>query len=194
MRGVVAHGHLGRHTLGLERRQGGGEGALRRVEAQRRLEDLADAGQRHLRDRHHLHRHGGAFGDFLAAELAQLVGCHLGAGLELHEGHRHLAGVAVGQADRRGDLDRGMAHQRLLDDDRVDVVAAADDQVLRAPGEPEVAVLVEPAEIARVEPAVGQHRALVVARVEIAWRHLRAPHQHVTDRARRAVAADRAAP
>ena len=76
-----------------------------------------------------------------------------------------------------------MADQRLLDDDRVDVVAAADDQVLRASREPDIAVGVEPAEIARVEPAVGQHRALVVARIEIARRHLRPAHQHMADRA-----------
>ena len=76
-----------------------------------------------------------------------------GAGLELHVGDRHLAGMRVGPADRGGDLHGRMPVQRLFDARRIDVVAAADDQLLLAAGQPEVAVRVLAAEVAGVQPA-----------------------------------------
>ena len=48
---------------------------------------------------------------------------------------------------------RGVVVERLLDLPRVDVVAAADDHVLHAVDDEEVAVLVAVAEVAGVEPA-----------------------------------------
>ena len=49
-----------------------------------------------------------------------------------------------------------MREQRVLDRRRVDVVAAADDQVLGAAGEADEAVVVDGAEVAGVEPAVAE--------------------------------------
>ena len=69
-------------------------------------------------------------------------------------GHRDLAGVPVGAADGRGAADAGVTQQRLLDDPGVDVVAAADDQVLGPAGEVDEAVGVDAAEVAGVQPAV----------------------------------------
>jgi hypothetical protein len=71
-------------------------------------------------------------------------------------------------------------------------MAAADDEILRAPRQPDIALGVEPAEITGVEPAAGQHGTAVMARIEITRGDLRAAHQHVADRAGRAIAADRA--
>ena len=50
-------------------------------------------------------------------------------------------------------LHRRMPRRQLLDPRRMDVVAAADDDVLAAAGDPQIAVGVERAEIAGHEPA-----------------------------------------
>ena len=59
---------------------------------------------------------------------------------------------------------------------RVDVVAAADHEILGATGDPEIAVLIEAAEIAGVDPVPVNERALVVGVVEIAAEHAGAGH------------------
>jgi hypothetical protein len=64
--------------------------------------------------------------------------------------------VGVGPADRRGGLDRGMLEQRVLDRGGIDVVPAADDEVLGTAGEGDEAVVVDRSEIAGVEPAVAE--------------------------------------
>ena len=69
-------------------------------------------------------------------------------------GHRDLAGVPVGASDGRGGADGGVAQQRVLDHPGVDVVAAADDQVLGPAGEVHEAAGVDAAEVAGVQPAV----------------------------------------
>src|ERR1051325_6853800 len=53
-----------------------------------------------------------------------------------------------------------VAHREILDPRRVDVVAAADDQVLLAPDDFEAALGVEAAEIAAHEPALAVERFL----------------------------------
>ena len=73
--------------------------------------------------------------------------------LQLHVGDRQLAGIGVGLADHRGEADGGMLEDDLLDRRRIDVVAAADHEVLGAAGDPEVAVGIETAEVAGVDPA-----------------------------------------
>ena len=62
--------------------------------------------------------------------------------------------MRVGTSDGRGGGDRRVAQQRVLDDRRVDVVAAADDQVLGPAGEVDEAVGVDPGQVAGVQPAV----------------------------------------
>ena len=66
-----------------------------------------------------------------------------------------LAEPRVRDRDRGDALDRRMPHGEGLDARRIDVVAAADDDVLLAAGDAQVAVRVEPAEIAGHEPAVA---------------------------------------
>ena len=65
--------------------------------------------------------------------------------LQLHVADWQLAGIGIGLADDRGKADGGMLEQDFLDGSGIDVVAAADDEVLGAAGDPEKAVFVETA-------------------------------------------------
>ena len=70
--------------------------------------------------------------------------------------------------------------QQVLDLARRDVEAAADDDLLRAPDDREVAVVVEHAGVAGVQPpVVGEDRALALGVVEEADAHVRATHHHL---------------
>ncbi len=71
---------------------------------------------------------------------------------------RDLAEALVGQAEHRAFGNVGMGVDRLLDLDAGDVLAAADDDVLLAVDDEQIAVLVEIAEVAGEEIAVGAHR------------------------------------
>ncbi len=82
-----------------------------------------------------------------------------------HERHGPLAEVIVGAANDADVLDGRAAAQHVLDLEGVDVAAAADDRVLDAPGDVQVAVLIKPAEVAEVRPAVFGVRRLVLAPV-----------------------------
>ena len=75
-----------------------------------------------------------------------------------------------------------MLRERLLDLDRIDVLAAADDHVLDPVGEEKVALLVNVAAVAGAEPAVRrQRRRRLVRPVEVARRHVRRPQPHLAD-------------
>ena len=91
--------------------------------------------------------------------LLQLVRGRRGAGPQRDVAHRQFAGIGVGHADRGGQRHRGMRRHRVLDHQRVDVVAAADDQVLGAAGDVEPAAVVGVAEVAAVEHAVVEDAA-----------------------------------
>ena len=91
--------------------------------------------------------------------------------LQLNVGHRQFAGIRVGAPDGRRQRDGRMSPQRVLDDLRVDIVPAANDQLLLAPREPEVALRIPPAEVAGIEPAFAvdlDEDAFVMMRVEVA--------------------------
>ena len=79
------------------------------------------------------------------------------------DGHHFLAEVGVRNAEHDGLVHAGNRHQRALDGGRRDVLAAADDHVLAAPGDPQVALVVQAAEIAGVQPAFGVDGRLVEA-------------------------------
>ena len=81
---------------------------------------------------------------------------------------RVLAEPGVGRGDDRDLGDARHAHEQLLDLGRADVLAAADDDVLLAVGDREVAVGVEHADVAGHEPAVGVNAAAVRCRVGVA--------------------------
>src|SRR5438477_13204913 len=89
-----------------------------------------------------------------AAVLDELGLGGLGACFEDDQGLDRLAPLLVGDADD-ADLGHGrMREHPVLDLDRRDVLAAADDDVLLAVGDSEVALVVEGPTVAGVEPAV----------------------------------------
>ena len=75
--------------------------------------------------------------------------------------------------------------QHGLDLARGNVLAAAHDHVLLAIDDGEVAALVEPAEVAGVQPAVDDRRGRCGLVVEVARHHLVAAHGDLADRAGR---------
>src|SRR5690348_3421824 len=105
-------------------------------------------------------------------------------------GHDHrddlLTQVGVRRPDH-GDLShRRMPRQRLFHLTRVDVVAAADDQLAGAAGDGEVAVVADRAEIAGLEPAVrAEYFGGGVGAVPVAGEDVRPAHLDLADRARR---------
>ena len=63
--------------------------------------------------------------------------------------------MPVGAAHGRRGADGGVSQQHILDHPGVDVVAAADDQVLGPPGQVHEAAVVHLAQVAGVQPAVS---------------------------------------
>ena len=83
----------------------------------------------------------------------QFVRRSVAAGAEHHREADLLAEPRILHRHRGGALHRRMPRRQFLDPRRMDVVAAADDDVLAAAGDAQIAVLVERAEIAGHEPA-----------------------------------------
>ena len=79
-----------------------------------------------------------------------------------HEGLDGLAEQPVRHADHRGLGYQGMLEQPVFDLHRVDVLAAPDDHVPAPADQVEVAVVVEPAQVTRAQPAVGAGREQVI--------------------------------
>ena len=101
--------------------------------------------------------------------------------LERDGGADLLAQVVVLDADH-GDLGDGVVLvERLLDLARVDVVAAADDQVLLAVDDEEVAVLVLLGHVAGEEPAVGDGLLGLLLLAPVALHHVLAPDRDLAD-------------
>src|SRR3954447_18160397 len=93
-------------------------------------------------------------GDLLLDVLAQLVLGDVLTILQRDRGADLFPQLGVRHAEHGGLGHRGMLVEDLLDLARVDVVAAADDQLLLAVDDEEVAVLVDLGHVATVEPAV----------------------------------------
>ena len=92
----------------------------------------------------------------LAAVLDQLLGRGGGALAQRDEGARALAPLLVGPGDHGGLQHGRMTVEGALDLDRADVLAAGDDDVLRAVLDLDIAVGVHHREVAGVEPAAGE--------------------------------------
>ncbi len=73
---------------------------------------------------------------------------------EKHGGVQHFSPALVGDSGRKSLGDGGVSLEGVLDLTRVDVLAAAHDGVVATPEHVQVAALVEPAEVAGVEPFV----------------------------------------
>src|SRR5216684_4343015 len=124
------------------------------------LQDLAARGQRIGGHRDEILRHVVARQPGFVQMRQQFV-C-LGAGsLVKYDRQAHLlAEPLIGDREGSNAGHGGMAHREVLDPGRVDVVAAADDQILLAADDFEAALFVEPPEIARHEPAAAVERIL----------------------------------
>src|SRR4029077_11984989 len=105
--------------------------------------------------------------------VAQLLGGDDGPRLEGHRRPDLLAEGRMRQADHGGLGDGGVVVQRLLDLPRVDVVAAADDQVLLPVHDVEVAVLVHPGQVTGVEPAVADRLGGRLGAMPVTLHHVR---------------------
>src|SRR5262249_47282981 len=81
-------------------------------------------------------------------------------GTRRHEAQWHLAVDVVAHAERAGVGDVRVLEQAVRDLERGDVDAALDDDVLLAPGDVDVALVVAPREIAVAEATVRNRAAL----------------------------------
>ena len=91
-----------------------------------------------------------------------------GARANCGEGDHVLTELRVGDADHRGLDDGRMGEQRGLDLGREDGIAASQDQLPLAPHDPHEAIRRDADEVARLEPAVLEHRPRLFGGVEIA--------------------------
>jgi hypothetical protein len=163
--GFTIPGHLGRH-VGVGQR--GVVDALDGELAEVRLEDLAHRGLGQLGQDLDVLGDRRALRDVGPRVLEEFGRGGRGALDELDIGAGHLARMGVGLADGAGEGHGRVPDQRLLDLGGVDVVAAADDDVLGAARDPDVAVGVHPAQVA----GARAFRRPVLARVEGSRRSL----------------------
>ena len=112
-----------------------------------------------------------------------------GAGQQRGKGHRQFARVGVGRAHGGAQVHGRVRAQRVLDHLGVDVVAAADDQVLGAAGQVQPPERVAKAQVAGDQPAVGGERLGRLGRVEVAREQVGRLVEHHARLARRAVPA-----
>src|SRR5579863_324425 len=173
-----------------ERGENAGEYAFGGVPSKLGLEHLADAGQRHRIDWDNLHGRGGAFGGALSDPRFQLARLDSRTRFQLHVAHRQLAGIGVRLTHHGGKAYGWMLEHDLLDRGGIDVVAATNDEILGAAGDPEVAILVETTQIPGVDPIPVHERTLVVDSVEIAAEDTGSSHDHDPDLVRFAIALD----
>src|SRR5262249_52573473 len=81
-----------------------------------------------------------------------------------------------------------MLEQDFFNGSRIDVVAAADHEILGAASDPEKTVLVEPAKITGIDPIASDERVLVVQLVEVTVEDSRSGHDHDANLVYRAIA------
>src|SRR3954454_14535718 len=120
-------------------------------------------------------------GHALLDEVAHVVLAGVLTVLEHDRGADLLAHLLVGHRDHGGLGHGGVLVEDLLDLARIDVVAAADDHVLLAVDDEEVAVLVDAGHVARVEPAVVQDLLRGVVAVPVALHQVVAADRDLAD-------------
>ena len=171
-------------------------GSLRELLPQRRLAELADGRLRDLVDELERVRQP-ELGEVRGEELAQLVGRRRLALAADADGQRPLVPLLVRDRDHGRLGDRRVRHQRVLEVDRRDPLAAGLDHVLRAVLDHHVALGVERGDVAGLEPAVvgpalGLLGRLVVAGRDPGAAHLELAHRLAVPGDLLAVVADRA--
>jgi hypothetical protein len=115
----------------------------------------------------------GPFGDASRQVLNELGGRRSRSWHQLDIAYGKLARIAVGFADGGCEQNVRGLQQRLLDQGRIDVVAAADDDILGPSGHEHKAVTVDAPEIAGDQPAVLGAGAAVMLRIDVAGRETR---------------------
>src|SRR6478736_7932299 len=98
---------------------------------------------------------------------------------ERHEGYGLLAEYPIWLPDDRSLEHPGMGVEDVLDLLRVDVLPAPDDQVLDPVDQGEVAVVVEPADVAGVQPSAAQRLGRLLPPAEVAAHDVRAADDHL---------------
>ena len=121
---------------------------------------------------------GGSLVHSLGGEGEQFGLAHLRAGAQRGKDHRQLARVGIRRADGGGQLHGGVRANRVLDRLGVDVVAAADDQVLGAAAQVEALVAIQVADVACDQPAVGCEGLGGVGRIQKTREHVGRLEQH----------------
>src|SRR6056297_1004682 len=143
-----------------------------RALAQVRLEDLANRGLGQLVQDLDMTRNRRALMDMHLAVLAQFLARNAAALDKLHIGAGNLARMRVGLANGAGDSHGIVGHQCLLDVGRIDIVPAPDDQILGTSRDPEVSVLVDPAEISGAQVFAMIVQVMVLGRLGIGVAHI----------------------
>lgn len=92
-----------------------------------------------------------------------------------HDGVDSFATFIIGQADHRHVGDGRVVEQKVLDLLGADVLAVAHDEVLEAAGHHHVTVLLEVAEVAGSEPALGVKCGMVELGVDVALEQVGSP-------------------
>ncbi len=164
-----AHGTRGP----LARRQ-----ACRHQLAELGLGDLADGVLRQGVEDDHVAGHLEP-GERRRAQLDQLLRRHRSGVAKRDERHRFLAEDGVRASDDCGFQDRRMGVEDVLDLLRVDVLTTADDHVLDPVDEDEVAVGVEVADVAGVQPAILEGAGRLFGLVEVAAHDVGAADDHL---------------
>ena len=113
----------------------------------------------------------------------------VGVGVERHRGAHQLAVLLVGHTEARGIDDCRVRAQHVLDLGRRDVLSTAEDHLLQAADEGEVAVPVYRAQIAGAEPAIDEPLGVGFRVAEVAGCEPRPSDQHLTCVAQRQLGA-----
>ena len=122
------------------------------------------------------------FANLRREKLAQLVGRRGCAFAQHDRGERPLVPLRVGHGDDGRLGDRGMRHQRVLELDRRDPLAAGLDHVLRAILDLDVAARVDRHDVAGLEPAVVGPALRLLGRVVVRRGDPRAAHLELAHR------------
>ena len=121
----------------------------------------------------------GTFGNVLRFLPPLVIGEQLLDGGAVDPGGR-LRHALTRLADDRGLKHRGVTVGTSLDLLGVDVLATADDEVLDPVHQRQVPILVEPADVAGVQPAAAQDLGRLAGPAEVAAHHVRPAHDHLT--------------
>ena len=151
--------------------------------AQIRFEHLANGGLRQLIQNFDMLWLCCPFLDVLGCEIHQFICRHRGARYELYIDTRDFTRIGVGLSDCTGHRNGRVAGQGLFDVGGIDVMAAANDQVLGAPCDPDVTIAIDPAQVARPQMCAVGIKAFVLGRlgIGVACPYARCGHTDFSD-------------